>query len=182
MTYMGIDASFNCLGYCIVSQELRTIEFGTISPKSYDFQRKLRKYEHWLFNTNAILDELCKRLLKYRFFDSVIGIEEIAIGLHRSNTNSTYNLVFEVAGLSLALQRTFDLPIIWVSPAHHKKILTGKGKATKQDSVNALLNLVPELNLYAKCKLDDIADAFAICLSMIRFDSDFRRIFRIDNV
>lgn len=166
MIYVGIDASFNSLGYCICDVDRMRLEIGTINTDKYRGAKIKRKYEHWLYNTTAICNALITKLAKYRRNELIFGIEEIAIGFHKVNTNSTYNLVFEVSSIATTMQRYFG-PVVWVAPSHHKKLLTGKGKATKEDSVTSIISKLPYLRLYANEKLDDVADAFAIMLTLL---------------
>lgn len=173
MAYIGLDCSFNSLGYCIISTEQKIIELGTVTPKKYRYAKYNRKYEHWNENSNAIVDYLITKIIKYRNELNMAMIEEIAIGFHKANTNSTYNLVYEVAVIATALRRIFGINVTWVAPSHHKKLLTGNGKASKEQSVEHMLRLFPSLQVYHYEKLDDVADALALCLTAIPYQ-DFK--------
>ena len=172
MTYIAIDASYNSLGYVILSEELGTIELGTLTPQKTDVKKEIRRYDHFSVNSMKIAKALHKILLKYRYFDCEFAIEEIAInGWQRGTTNSVYNLIFEVGTISTMLSYFLRKRCHWIAPTHHKKVLTGNGKASKELSVAHLLRIIPQLNIYANRKLDDVADAFA--MTLVLFNKQF---------
>jgi hypothetical protein len=162
MIYVALDLSLNSTGVCIANDETMECEFSRVTLRDYP-KSAGTKYDKALFNSRCIAEVLVKRLLPYRHVTDKfhVIVESVGYGLLKGRTNSATSLLFEGAIVSAELQKLFHASVQFVEPTKHKKLFTGNGKASKEQSVNMLFHWFSGFGLTTD-KLDDIADAMSI--------------------
>lgn len=167
MIYIALDLSLNSTGVCVANDATKTCTFSRVTLRDYP-KAVGAKYEKALHNSRCIADVLVKRLLPYRLLGVPMHviIESVGFGLLKGRTNSATALLFEGAIVASELQRMFGTTVQFVEPTKHKKLFTGNGKASKEQSVNMLFHWFSDF-AWTTDKLDDIADAMSIMTSAV---------------
>ena len=163
MIVLALDLSFESTGICIADTETRQLRFHRLTPKSYEKVTVPGKYSTATYNATSISDTICKLLMPYRFQIAKTGLHVVieSIGFGFKNRNSTNYLLFEGGIVGSTMLRVFGAKVDFIEPSKHKKIFTGKGKATKEDSVRQMFNWFPRMAWQTE-KLDDLADAVSL--------------------
>ena len=167
MITIALDLSIASTGICIANDADRTCTFYRLTDKAY--ARDMSKSPQFVKATTngiGIADAIAKILMPYRFETINAVIESVGFGLLRSRTNSVTTLLFEGGIVAATLRRLFNANVQFVEPTKHKKLFTGNGKASKEQSIQMLLHWFPVL-AHTTDKLDDMADAMSIMTSVI---------------
>lgn len=151
MRIIGIDPGYAIVGYAILDfvDDKKTLKkYGTIQTSSkIDFpSRMLQIYEE----LNNILSE---------YNPDFASVEQIFF----QNNQKTAIDVAQARGIILLCLIKNNVNIFEFTPLQVKSIITGFGKATK----NQMISMTTEiLNLESPIKPDDAADACALALSL----------------
>lgn len=155
---LGIDPGLNRTGYALLLRtpngpELR--EAGVIrSTKGKSLAQRVHEIGS---GVREVIDE---------FRPDVMAIEQV-FSLARNPKSAL--LVAHARGAILMTAADCDVPVVHFTPTQVKKLLTGSGRASKEQMQHAIRN---ELNLKAILEPHDVADASAIALCLyhsIRF-------------
>jgi len=148
---IGIDPGFGILGWAVIEDDLKIIDFGAIETP------RMMPIDERLFIIHTDLSSIIKR---YRPDTAVI--EKLFFS---RNTTTAFD-VARATGVILLTFREFALPYQEVTPMQVKQGVTGYGKAEKkqvQEMVQRLFRL-KELP-----QPDDAADALAIALCYSKY-------------
>lgn len=152
--FMGIDQSFTSTGTCLVDETGSVVGVGVItSNKTLDsFERA------W-----TISQYILSVVFEYKPLN--VGIEGLAFGGVGDATRQLAGLQYTIVN-SLRKQASIDCCI--VAPTTVKKFATTKGKASKQEMVDALpkevLGAILEKNYKKTTGLYDVTDAYFIAM------------------
>lgn len=158
--YLGIDPGLNRTGYAILdrtSSGPRLREGGIIrSNASGSLPQRLRELTTGL---TEVLEQ---------FQPQVTAIEQV---FSMGRNPRTALLMAHARGALLSVLANHDLSVIDYSPTQIKRLLTGNGRASKEQVQHAIRN---ELGLPSVLEPNDVADASAIALCLyhsVRFVS-----------
>lgn len=155
MNILTIDASLSSTGYAIFKNK-KLAKFGKICPSKNEKQKLKFFYE-----------ELLKIIKENKINDIVIedGFSKIA-------NLRTGLMLAELRGCIKLLAYMNDVEIYTVAPQQIKKIITGKGNATKEDVANKLCEIYADNSLFKSIgtfsdknnreKTSDIYDAISL--------------------
>ena len=150
--YLGLDPGLNRTGYALIERRSRgpfLLEGGVLrSSQKESLQRRVQEIARGL---NEVLEELKPE---------IVAIEQVFS--HVQNPRTAILMAHARGAILLTLAEA-NLPVVSYAPTQIKRLLTGSGKASKeqiQHAVKAELNLaeIPEPN--------DVADASAIALCL----------------
>lgn len=152
MRVLGIDPGIAIVGWAVVEYEndqYYLVDSGSIQTDKTNSDSK-RLLE--IFEDLSTLVE--------KFMPDYVSIEK----LYYFKNQKTIIPVAEARGVILAAIQKFNIPISEYTPIEVKQVLTGYGRATKQEVMQMVkLNLQTEIP-----KLDDTTDAIAIAICHCR--------------
>ena len=151
MRIIGIDPGFGILGWAVIEDDLKIIDFGAIETP------RMMPIDERLFIIHTDLSSIIKR-----YHPDTAVIEKLFFS---RNTTTAFD-VARATGVILLTFREFALPYQEVTPMQVKQGVTGYGKAEKkqvQEMVQRLFRL-KELP-----QPDDAADALAIALCYSKY-------------
>jgi len=150
--YLGLDPGLNRTGYALLERRAKgpfLLEGGILrsTPKT-TLQSRIREIAHGL---REVLDELQPE---------IVAIEQLFS--HAQNPKTALLMAHVRGAILLTLSET-EVPIVHYTPTQIKRLLTGSGKASKEQIQYAVktelkLDTIPEPN--------DVADAAAIALCL----------------
>ena len=148
--YLGIDPGLNRTGYALLERSPHgpvLCEGGLIRSSR---GRSLAERVHEIsVGLHEILDE---------FQPSVLAIEQV-FSLVRNPKSAL--LMAHARGAILATSVSCGVPVVHYTPTQIKRLLTGSGKATKDQVQRAIKT---ELGLDQLLEPHDVSDAFAVAL------------------
>jgi crossover junction endodeoxyribonuclease RuvC len=147
---LGIDPGLNRTGYAILERSLRgpiLLEGGVIRSDA-----KLSLAER-VCEIATSLREVISELEP-----SVMAIEQVFSHVEHPKTAI---LMSHARGVILLCAAEKKLPVVHYTPTQVKRLLTGSGRANKEQIQRAIQN---ELNLKEVLEPNDVADAFAVAL------------------
>ncbi|MGC8976424.1 MAG: crossover junction endodeoxyribonuclease RuvC [Candidatus Ratteibacteria bacterium] len=148
MKIIGIDPGINKLGYGIINGNIKIIESGTIlPPKKLNYENKI-KY---------LLENFENLIEKYN--PDFVSIEEIYVA---KNVQIALKIGILIGGI-ICSSITKNIKFSLIPPREIKKIITGKGGATKQQ----VKFMVENLTNFYKFKSYEETDAVACAISLI---------------
>jgi len=157
MIILGIDQSFTCTGFCVLSEDKEIIEFGTITTSKDDGDIFIR--------ARKIVDRL-KEISNNNKVDKIC-IEGLAFG-------GIGNATRQLAGLQFLIVDSFrPLSVEIIAPTAVKKLALGKtkGKIVKKDLFDALPEETQKSFLNFGLKktkgLYDVTDSYWISVSAL---------------
>lgn len=150
--YLGIDPGLNRTGYALLERRpkgpllvegglLRSDPKATLQHRIFELARGLRE----------VLEELKPE---------VVAIEQVFS--HTQNPRTALMMAHARGGMLLTLAEA-GVPVVSYSPTQIKKLLTGSGRAPKEQIQHAVK---AELKLDAIPEPNDVADASAIALCL----------------
>lgn len=150
MRVLGVDPGINVTGYAVlekIGQKIRVLEAGVVRGKSKDTLplRILEIYQN--------LEEIM-----HRWQPEVMAMEEIYSHYQRPRTAI---LMGHVRGVIALLAAKNNISLFNYSATAVKKLLTGSGRATKDQMQRAIQT---EFQLKKLPEPPDLADALAIAL------------------
>ena len=148
--YLGIDPGLACTGYALLERTERgpvLHEGGVIRSTT---RRSLAERVHEIGSGMRELIE--------EFGPQVMAIEQI-FSLGRNPKSAL--LMAHARGAILWTAAERDIPVVHFMPTQVKRLLTGSGRASKEQIQHAVRN---ELHLSQVLKPNDIADAAAVAL------------------
>ncbi|MCA9052863.1 MAG: crossover junction endodeoxyribonuclease RuvC [Planctomycetaceae bacterium] len=148
--YLGIDPGLNRTGYALLersAQGPRLLEGGVLSSNA---SRSLAERVH------EIGDGLRDVLREFR--PEAMAIEQV---FSHAGHPKTAVLMAHARGAILFAAGDAGIPIVHYTPRQIKKLLTGSGKAGKEQ---VQLAIQRELGLDSVLEPNDVADAFAVAL------------------
>lgn len=148
--YLGIDPGLNRTGYALLERTAagpRLVEGGIIgSTPSHSLAKRVHE----------IGDGLRDVLREFR--PEAMAIEQV---FSHAGHPKTAVLMAHARGAILFAACDAGVPIVHYTPRQIKKLLTGSGKASKEQ---VQLAIQRELGLDAVLEPNDVADAFAVAL------------------
>lgn len=150
--YLGIDPGLNRTGYALLERAasgpiLR--EGGVIrSTRSKSLAQRVHEIGHGL---REVLKDLEPQLM---------AVEQV---FSFGPNPKTALLMAHVRGAILMTATDFEIPIVHYTPTQIKRLLTGSGRASKEQIQHAICN---ELQLKEILEPNDVADASAIALCL----------------
>ena len=148
--YLGIDPGLNCTGYALLERSAtgpKLLEGGVLSSTA---SKSLAERVH------EIGDGLRDVVREFR--PQAMAIEQV---FSHAGHPKTAVLMAHARGAILFAASDVGVPIVHYTPRQIKKLLTGSGKADKEQ---VQLAIQRELGLEKVLEPNDVADAFAIAL------------------
>lgn len=150
--YLGIDPGLNRTGYAILErhpQGPRLIEGGVLrSTRENSLHHRVQELAQGL---REVIDD-CR--------PEIVALEQVFT--HTQNPRTALMMAHARGGILLTLADA-DLPVVDYSPTQVKKLLTGSGRASKEQIQHAVK---AELRLQAVLEPNDVADAAAMALCL----------------
>ncbi|MEZ6060475.1 MAG: crossover junction endodeoxyribonuclease RuvC [Planctomycetaceae bacterium] len=150
--YLGIDPGLNRTGYALLERRRSgplLVEGGILrSSKTASLQHRVQEIARGL---RDVLDELKPE---------IVGIEQIFS--HTQNVKTALMLA-HVRGAILLTLADHDVPVVHYTPTQIKRLLTGNGRAPKEQIQHAVK---AELRLDSIPEPNDVADASAVALCL----------------
>jgi crossover junction endodeoxyribonuclease RuvC len=147
---LGIDPGLNCTGYAVLSRTTNgpvLVEGGVIrSTKGHALAERVFEIAHGL---REVIQE---------FRPASMAIEQV---FSHSAYPKTAVLMAHARGAILFVARDHELPTAHYTPTQIKRLLTGSGKAAKEQIQRAIQH---ELGLDRILEPNDVADAAAVAL------------------
>ena len=152
-TVLGIDPGLNRTGYAVMvrdGKQARLIEGGVIRT---DRERPL----------SDRLGELAEGLREVfaDFSPGVVAVEQVFA--HGRNLRSSL-MIAHARGVILLVAAENRLPVVQLAPTEIKRLLTGTGRASKEQVQAAIKT---ELRLACVLEPNDVADASAVALCVL---------------
>lgn len=148
--YLGVDPGLNRTGYALLQRSARgpvLCEGGLIrSTRGRSLAERVHEISSGL---SEVLDE---------FQPAVLAIEQV-FSLVRNPKSAILMAHARGAILAAAIER--GIPVVHYTPTQVKRLLTGSGKASKDQIQRAIKT---ELGLDRLLEPHDVADAFAVAL------------------
>lgn len=161
MNYIGIDQSYTSTGFVVLDEQKNLIDCNILStPKTDDIFKRA-----WELS-EAIITGISK------YPDAKLAIEGLAFSMRGNATRDLAGLQFSIiTKINFILKR--DITI--VAPPTLKKSVTGTGKASKEEMIDALPKDI--LEVFTKEKnwkksrgLTDVTDAYFLARYLIDKD------------
>ncbi len=149
VSVLGIDPGLNKTGYAIIIKEndnFSLIKSGVFYSKSKDFENKI-------FEIGIKIEDLIKQELP-----TLLVIEDIFRGLNTKSALKSAHLKGAITYTAIK----YKIPVKVISATEAKQIVTGYGRADKEQVKRNLKNFIKNLPKYLK---EDESDAIAIALS-----------------
>jgi len=149
---LGIDPGFGILGWAVIDEKLRAIEYGVIeTPSTAGLDERLLQIHAGLL---AIID---------RHRPDHAALERL---FHARNTTTSLDVAKGIGVILLTL-RMRGIDYAEYAPSQIKRSITGYGKANKEQMQGMVVRI---FNLAAIPRPDDAADALAVaaCHAMAR--------------
>jgi len=144
---IGIDPGINKLGYGVVNEDLNILECGLILPPPKSYEKKI---EYLIRNVESIIN---------KFKPDYVSIEEIYVAKNVRIALKIGILIGGIIWLALSNDKEFFL----IPPREIKKLITGKGGATKEQ----VKFMVENLSNFYNFKNYEETDAVACAISAI---------------
>ncbi len=150
--YLGVDPGLNCTGYALLERStggpiLR--EGGVVrSNRADSLAQRVMEIAHGI---REMIEEYQPQLM---------AVEKIFS--HTKNVQTAL-LMAHARGAILLVAAEHDIPVLHYTPTHIKKLLTGNGRASKEQIQFAIKN---ELGLENILEPNDVADASAVALCL----------------
>ena len=156
MAKLAIDPSLAATGYVIFDDHGNVLDLDLIKTKPDQLQSHRLKQIYMAF-TDIIA---C-----YSITEVVSEDQFVNVGM--AGNKQTAMILSRARGVIMLATSQIDVPFIVYAPAEIKKIVTGKGNASKDKVREAVLDLygdqeIVRSRLTSKGKTDDMADALAI--------------------
>ncbi len=149
-TVLGIDPGLNRTGYAVIVREgrqARLIEGGVIrTDRDATLSDRLAELAEGL---REVFDD---------FSPALVAVEQVFA--HGRNLRASLTIA-HARGAILLVVAERRLPVVQFAPTEVKRLLTGSGRATKEQVQAAIKT---ELRLAAVLEPNDVADASAIAL------------------
>jgi len=150
--YVGIDTSSTNTAIVILGENKELLGYHLISPKHEDIKVRC----------SFVVKDVFKILSAYPYRTCQVAIEAPAF----MAKGKVIDLSMLVGGVFYGLvNREYSCWL--VPPTTHKKALTGSGKASKDDTINALPESVLTAFKTNHKKVDDLADAYSLASYII---------------
>lgn len=150
--YLGIDPGLNRTGYAVLERRPngpRLVEGGVLrSTRENSLHHRVRELASGL---REVIED-CK--------PEIVALEQVFT--HAQNPRTALMMAHARGAILLTLADA-DLPVIDYSPTQVKKLLTGSGRASKEQIQHAVK---AELKLKSILEPNDVADAAAMALCL----------------
>jgi crossover junction endodeoxyribonuclease RuvC len=150
--YLGVDPGLNCTGYALLERTSRgpvLREGGVVrSTRSDSLAQRVMEIAHGI---REIIEEYQPQLM---------AVEKVFS--HGKNVQTAL-LMAHARGAILLVAAEQKVPVLHYTPTHIKKLLTGSGRASKEQIQFAIRN---ELGLENILEPNDVADASAVALCL----------------
>lgn len=155
MTILGLDLSLASSGRCIFSNN-KVISYGKITTKKQDFENDLDRLKH-------IADEIQLIINEHEIEYAVI---EDSVPAKHSRSVMQLNILKGEVIRTLTLN---FIPVGLIFPSSVKKLVTGNGKASKEEVAEYIRANYIDCGEYndsqSKRKTSDIYDAISIAIA-----------------
>ncbi len=150
--YLGIDPGLNRTGYALLERTARkpVLREGGVVRSSKNLSLAQRVLEIGS-GVREVLQE---------FRPQVMGIEQV-FSLGRNP--KTALLMAHARGAILMVAAELEIPVVHFTPTQVKRLLTGSGRASKEQIQHAVKN---ELSLDRLLEPNDVADAAAVAICL----------------
>jgi crossover junction endodeoxyribonuclease RuvC len=150
--YLGVDPGLNCTGYALLERTSRgpvLREGGVVrSTRTESLAQRVMEIGHGI---REIIEEYQPQLM---------AVEKVFS--HGKNVQTAL-LMAHARGAILFVAAEQKVPVVHYTPTHIKKLLTGNGRASKEQIQFAIRN---ELRLENILEPNDVADASAVALCL----------------
>lgn len=192
--YVGIDPSLNSTGICMqfyegdqfIKDMFYIVKPNKLTKKEKEAQEKLlnfdyviyEKHDLSLYKDNNLFSEYWKTInlinivnkIKECIYDTLKGqnynLYIVQEGISYGSSTRT-KFAFDLAGLNYMIRNEFidrdNIMFFITPPTHIKKFATGIGNCNKEQMINLFKIVQPNISNILP-KVDDIADAYFICL------------------
>ena len=147
MKVIGIDPGINKLGYGVIKENLNVLECGIILPSGKSYVEKI---EYLLKFIDSIIN---------KFNPDYVSIEEIYVAKNIRVALKIGILIGGIIWIGISNNKEFFL----ISPREIKKLITGKGGATKEQ----VRFMVENLTGFYNFKNYEETDAVACAISAV---------------
>ena len=147
MRVIGIDPGINKLSYGVINENLSVLEYGLILPPFKSYEKKI---EYLLKNVESVIN---------RFNPDCVSIEEIYVAKNVQVALKIGILIGGIIWIAISNNKDFFL----IPPREIKKMITGKGGATKEQ----VKFMVENLTNFYNFKNYEETDAVAAAISAI---------------
>lgn len=143
--YLGIDPSTVASGYGVIHSSGDLVDWGVVRPN----KKKLSEAQQAAYQYNAFTEIMQKFNIKG------IACED----QHRGPNADTLKKLSRVSGYMILLAGVHDVPIQMYHPSSWRKIILGKGNASKDESIEWVKG---KYDILLRKKDNDIAEGIAI--------------------
>ena len=151
------DPSMTAWGWAVLDWNGNIVDVGCIKTDSQHKKQRIRKGDDTVRRVAEINQQLLKVIKEY-------NVNYILSELpHGSQNASAATMIGIVIGIMQTISNSKELGIEWYGENDSKKAVLGKQSATKQEMVDAISKLFPEMRWTGKKYKDEaIADAMAV--------------------
>jgi Holliday junction resolvasome RuvABC endonuclease subunit len=154
-TVIAMDPSFSAWGWVVFKNHTR-IDSGCIKTESLAKKLKIRQGDDRMRRIGELYHELLKPIAKY-------NVEFIVAELPHGSQNAKAAISMgAVAGIIMAFDKLFNIPVEWYTENDAKKALVGRNSASKAEVIAAIEELFEDKIIGPKYVREAVADAMAI--------------------
>lgn len=184
MTVIGIDPSMNSTGICINKDGKYIYKLIATKPT----KKMLKEVEgidsveivtvHKLPNERGVVGEINKsKNINYilEYIRKLLDIYRPDYVVIEAPAFNAVGRVSDLSGLNHAIRLECivrNIPVWPLSPTAVKMQTVGNGQATKEMMIQTWLKIFPEYTKLASMKVDDLADAWALCVFPVEIYHD----------
>lgn len=149
MKILGIDPGLTSTGYGlieVVDREFKAIEGGVVRTKSSEL------LENRLFSIYRVIRDVIQE-----FNPDAVAVEDLHVRFAK-----TALLLGQARGVAVMAAGEAGIPVFHYQPTRAKNLLTGSGRADKEQMMQAIANF---LGTPDATKNEHVADAFSIAIA-----------------
>ncbi|MGL5330489.1 MAG: crossover junction endodeoxyribonuclease RuvC [Peptostreptococcaceae bacterium] len=155
---LGLDLSLSCTGWNILTPPSNILDYGKIETKKKDYEDDIKRLE---YICNKIEDILNKYEVSRVVIEDTIPVK---------NSRSVLQANF-LKGMVLKTMIDRKIHISLLYPSTTKKLVTGNGRATKEEVATTIQDTVINIGQYSdskKNKTSDIYDSIALSIAFLK--------------
>ena len=166
------DPSMTAWGWAILNKGGVVLATGCIRTAPEQKKRRIRKSDDTSRRASDIIHKLHELILT---FDVKYILSESP---HGSQNASAAVMIGMVTGIVQTMADVLAIGIEWYSEGDSKKALLGKLSATKQETIDAIKNIYPEITWGFKYSDEAIADALSVYHCALQYSPTLKMIKR----